>query len=90
MTTRAQGDPSNPILNSPYEEPAYHYATDVGGNLNYADIRNGRHNFSPDTPTVPLAQLQPGMFGINELQSQCCDQLIYGGLNVRYPQSRAA
>jgi type III restriction enzyme len=30
-----------PILNSPYDEPARHYATDAQGNLNYRDIRRG-------------------------------------------------
>lgn len=32
----------NPILNSPYEPPGRHYATDAEGNLNYADVRAGR------------------------------------------------
>jgi len=26
---------ASPILNSPYEEPERHYATDAQGNLNY-------------------------------------------------------
>lgn len=44
MTTpkRPRVDPGNPILNSPYEEPGWHYATDQAGNLNYDDVREGR------------------------------------------------
>ena len=33
-------DSENPILNSPYEESAAHYATDQAGNLNYDDAQN--------------------------------------------------
>lgn len=29
----------NPILNSPYEEPKLHYATDPDSSLDYNDIR---------------------------------------------------
>jgi hypothetical protein len=52
-------DPGNPILNSPYEEPEAHYATDQSGNLNYEDVRDSRRVFTPDTPVIPLAQRQP-------------------------------
>jgi len=31
----------NPILNSPYEEPRRHYATDDSGALDYARIAEG-------------------------------------------------
>jgi len=31
----------NPILNSPYDEPKLHYATDADGSLNYSNIREG-------------------------------------------------
>ena len=33
---------SNPILNSLYQEPRWHYATDLQGNLNYEDVRKDR------------------------------------------------
>ncbi|MGH8807000.1 MAG: hypothetical protein ACREX0_03865 [Noviherbaspirillum sp.] len=50
----------NPILNGPYDEPAYHYSTDASGNLNYADVRPGRRIFAPDVPQIPLNQSQQG------------------------------
>ena len=39
---------NNPILNSPYREPRWHYATDLQGNLNYEDIRRDRRVFDPN------------------------------------------
>ena len=39
---------NNPILNSPYHEPRWHYATDLQGNLNYEDIRKDRRVFDPN------------------------------------------
>lgn len=66
----------NPILNSPYEPPSRHYATDAEGNLNYADVRSGRRIFAPDTPSIPLAQLQPGMFDINDLAGAKYEELL--------------
>jgi len=55
MASKPKADPSNPILNSPYEEPAWHYATDQSGNLNYDDVREKRRVFTTDTPVIPLA-----------------------------------
>jgi len=69
-------DSGNPILNSPYAEPESHYATDQAGNLNYEDVRDLRRVFTPDTPVIPLAQPQPGMFDINELAVQYQEHLI--------------
>jgi type III restriction enzyme len=66
----------NPILNSPYEEPGFHYATDESGNLNYDDVRKGRRVYMRDTPVVPLAQLQPGMFDINDSAGEHANELI--------------
>jgi type III restriction enzyme len=43
----------NPILNSPYLEPLYHYSTDIEGNLDYRDIRPGRRLFKPDWALMP-------------------------------------
>jgi type III restriction enzyme len=58
----------NPILNSPYEEPVRHYATDTQGNLNYRDVRQGRRVFTPDVPQVPLGQQKQGeIFDLNDL-----------------------
>jgi type III restriction enzyme len=76
MAKNTKRDPSNPILNSPYEAPDLHYATDGSGNLNYDDVRDGRRIFTPDTPTIPLAQIQPGMFDINDFTSEYRDHLI--------------
>jgi len=36
----------NPILNSPYEKPEYHYTTDNNGLLNYNEVRTGRRIFT--------------------------------------------
>jgi len=33
-----QMESDNPILNSPYDEPLLHYATDYEGALDYANI----------------------------------------------------
>ena len=37
MPPKQKRDPSNPILNSPYEDPGWHYATDQTGNLNLTE-----------------------------------------------------
>ena len=73
MSRRSSGPAGNsqaadsPILNSPYEEPARHYATDLHGGLNYADIRAGRRIFAPDVPQAPLGQgPQGGLYEIND------------------------
>jgi len=66
----------NPILNSPYAEPGKHYATDGEGNLNYADVREGRRIFTPDAPSIPSTQIQPGMFDVNELAVEFREHLI--------------
>ena len=60
-----------PILNSPYEEPARHYATDTEGALNYADVRKGRRIFAPDVPQRPIGiQTQPSLLSLNDLAAQ--------------------
>lgn len=57
----------NPILNNPYEEPKFHYATDAEGSLNYEDVRNGRRIFTADIQVIPNRQgSQPSMFDVNE------------------------
>lgn len=57
----------NPILNSPYEEPKLHYATDPDGSLNYNDIRGNRRIFTPDIQVIPSKQGQQGsIFEVND------------------------
>lgn len=57
----------NPILNSPYEEPRQHYATDDAGALNYERIVSGRRIFAPDVPSIPVRQgPQPSLLEIND------------------------
>ena len=68
---------NNPILNSPYDEPARHYATDTGGNLNSRDVRKGRRLFVPDVPQVPLGQQPQGsMFDLNDFQAEYGTHLV--------------
>lgn len=67
----------NPILNSPYEEPARHYATDTKGNLNYQDVRGGRRVFTPDVPQIPLGQQAQGcLYDINDLAAEYGEHVI--------------
>lgn len=57
----------NPILNNPYLQPKYHYATDAEGSLNYNDIRDGRRLFTADIQVIPQRQgAQPSMFSVND------------------------
>src|SRR2546421_12316722 len=57
----------NPILNNPYKEPKFHYATDSEGSLNYQDIRVGRRVFTTDVQVIPQRQgAQPSIFDVNE------------------------
>lgn len=61
----------NPILNNPYLEPKFHYATDLEGSLNYQDVRKGRRIFTPDIQVIPKRQgVQPSMFDVNEDQEE--------------------
>lgn len=67
----------NPILNSPYDEPARHYATDAQGNLNYRDVRPGRRIFTPDVPQIPVGQQNQGsMFDLNDFPAEYGEHLI--------------
>jgi len=61
----------NPILNSPYDEPKLHYATDADGSLNYNDIRAGRRIFAPDMQAMPSRQGPQGsIFEINDFSAE--------------------
>ena len=67
----------NPILNSPYSEPLYHYATDADGSLNYQDVRRGRRIFSPDIQVMPVKQgPQQSLFEINDFEASYGENLI--------------
>ncbi|MCS6982446.1 MAG: DEAD/DEAH box helicase family protein [Flavobacteriales bacterium] len=69
--------PDNPILNSPYEEPKFHYATDLDGSLNYLDIRQGRRIFIPDIQVMPTKQARPAtIFEVNDLVAEYGTHLI--------------
>lgn len=67
----------NPILNSPYDEPLLHYATDTDGSLNYQDIRKGRRIFTPDIQVMPTKQgPQSSIFEVNDLAAEYGEHLI--------------
>ena len=60
----------NPILNSPYEEPKYYYATDHEGNLDYSKKIKGRRIFTPDIQVIPSRQKeQRSAFEIGDFKS---------------------
>ena len=71
---------TGPILNGPYDEPLFHYATAADGNLDYRDRRAGRRIFAPDTPQVPLGDLTPtpqqGLYDINDLAANYRNYLV--------------
>lgn len=56
----------NPILNSPYQEPQFHYDTDKDGNLNYHVVCHGRRIFKDDTAVLPNKQSQGQIFSWND------------------------
>lgn len=67
---------SNPILNSPYDEPKLYYFTNPDGSLNYEEVMTGRRPFSPEVPTVPVADVKtPGLFTMEEV-ADYSDHLI--------------
>ncbi len=67
----------NPILNSPYEEPLLHYATDDEGSLDYEKIIDGRRIFAPEIQSIPVRQgPQRSMFEINERAEEFGSHLI--------------
>jgi type III restriction enzyme len=47
---------SNPILNSPYLEPKFHYSTAEDGSLDYERPIKGRRFFSPSGQVIPVRQ----------------------------------
>lgn len=66
-----------PILNSPYEEPKYHYHTATDGTLDYTDVRNGRRLFVPDLQAIPTRQgAQRTLLSVNEFEEEYRTLLI--------------
>src|SRR4051812_6341161 len=59
---------ANPILNNPYEEPAWHYATNLAGELDYEKPVKGRRMFTPEVHTIPVRQgTQSELMELNEV-----------------------
>jgi type III restriction enzyme len=68
---------ASPILNGPYSEPEFHYATAADGSLNYEDPRKGRRIFAPQTPQVPIGkQPQGSIFDVNDFAAQYRNHLV--------------
>jgi type III restriction enzyme len=68
---------SGPILNGPYDEPRWHYATAPDGNLDYRDRRKGRRVFAPDTPQVPIGDKPQGdLYDLNDFATNYRDLLV--------------
>jgi type III restriction enzyme len=58
----------NPILNNPYEEPDWHYATNLAGELDYSRPVKGRRIFTPEIQTIPVRQgAQGDLMELNEV-----------------------
>ena len=77
-------NPDNPILNSPYEEPKFHYATIATGQeqgaLDYAKIVDGRRVFNPETEgqAVPARRKdnQSELFEVNDFAKEFGTHII--------------
>ena len=67
----------SPILNSPYEEPEYHYATASDGSLDYQNVKEGRRIFTPEIQVIPEKQKgQNEAFDVNEASHEYGYHLI--------------
>lgn len=67
----------NPILNSPYDAPLYHYATDLDGALDYSNVIEGRRIFTPDTQVIPIRQTgQKELLEVNDFEATYGSYLI--------------
>ncbi len=76
-TGRVPKAAASPILNGPYSEPAFHYATALDGSLDYEAPCKGRRIFAPQTPQVPIGrQPQGSMFDVNDFATQFRDELV--------------
>jgi len=61
----------SPILNSPYDETALHYQTDLEGNLDYEHIVAGRRIFAPTTQAIPVRTGPQGsLINLSEVAGQ--------------------
>ncbi|MBK9338897.1 MAG: hypothetical protein IPM98_21125 [Lewinellaceae bacterium] len=70
---------NSPILNSPYNEPRRHYATDLQGNLNYEDIQKDRRVFNSlgGANSMPvIRQKQGSLLEVNEFAVEYGTHLI--------------
>jgi len=86
----------NPILNNPYEEPGWHYATNLQGELDYTRPVKGRRFFTPEIQSIPVrqgpqgdlaelndvAQNQHGNHNVNLLRRE-----VSAWRTAKYPQS---
>ena len=76
-TSRPVLDSHSPILNGPYSEPAFHYATVEDGSLDYEDARPGRRIFSPQTPQIPIGRKpQASLYDLNDFAAEYRDRLV--------------
>lgn len=67
----------NPILNSPYHEPALHYNTNSEGAIDFTEIRTGRRIFKVDSAVIPTKQSgQKEVFEWNEDAEEYIAHLI--------------
>ncbi|XWW44459.1 DEAD/DEAH box helicase family protein [Fibrella sp. USSR17] len=71
----------SPILNNPYQEPLYHYATsgdgDQKGSLDYSRVVDGRRVFTNDMMGAPTGTKgQKSIFDVNEFAPQYGEQLV--------------
>ena len=67
----------NPILNSPYDMPVLHYATDDEGALDYSRIVEGRRIYAPEIQAIPIRQSAQGkLLEINDFRAEYGTHLI--------------
>ncbi|MDG1736102.1 MAG: hypothetical protein P8H94_09665, partial [Crocinitomicaceae bacterium] len=68
---------NNPILNSPYDEPKFHYNTNLSGELDYEQIEKGRRVFKPDQNVIPTKQgPQKDIFELNDMAADYQSHII--------------
>src|SRR3989475_6214253 len=61
----------NPILNNPYREPEWHYATNLEGELDYEKVEGGRRVFTGELQTIPVPQrTQLSLVELNEFAAR--------------------
>ncbi|GAB5560716.1 MAG: DEAD/DEAH box helicase family protein [Synoicihabitans sp.] len=67
----------NPILNNPFEEPEFHYSTNLAGELDYDRIQQGRRIFTPEILSIPVRSGdQTELLEVNELRAHYGNELI--------------